>query len=101
MGKRMLLYFDDLNMPKVDLYGTQQPIALLKTLIERRYSRTGRNYAYVHGKAFTHKGGIPQIQIESADQIRDAPSKDPLKLHHSGEAYHLAAASVKVKGVAA
>ena len=35
MGKRMLLYFDDLNMPKVDLYGTQQPIALLKTLIER------------------------------------------------------------------
>ena len=73
----------------------------IKTLIERRYSRTGRNYAYVNGKAFTHKGGIPQIQIESADQIRDAPSKDPLKLHHSGEAYHLAAASVKVKRVAA
>ena len=74
----------------------------IKTLIERRYSRTGRNYAYVHGKAFTyHKKGIPQIQIESADQIRDAPSKDPLKLHHSGEAYHLAAASVKVKRIAA
>ena len=34
-GKRLVLFFDDLNMPKVDLYGTQQPIALLKTLIER------------------------------------------------------------------
>ena len=35
-GKRLILLFDDLNMPKVDLYGTQQPIALLKTLIERQ-----------------------------------------------------------------
>jgi len=35
-GKRLVLFFDDLNMPKVDLYGTQQPIALLKTLIERQ-----------------------------------------------------------------
>ena len=34
-GKKLVLFFDDLNMPKVDLYGTQQPIALLKTLIER------------------------------------------------------------------
>ena len=76
--------------------------AKIKTLIERRYSRTGRNYAYVHGKAFTyHKKGIPQIQVDFADQITDTPNKDPLKLHHSGEAYHLAAASVKVKRVAA
>ena len=35
-GKRLILFFDDLNMPRVDLYGTQQPIALLKTLIERQ-----------------------------------------------------------------
>ena len=32
-GKRMVIYVDDLNMPKVDLYGTQQPIALLKLLL--------------------------------------------------------------------
>ena len=90
---RFNLWIDDANSTEA---------RRIKTLIERRYSRTGRNYAYVHGKAFTyHKKGIPQIQIESADQIRDAPSKDPLKLHHSGEAYHLAAASVKVKRVAA
>ncbi|KAI9009714.1 dynein heavy chain and region D6 of dynein motor-domain-containing protein [Gaertneriomyces semiglobifer] len=34
-GKRMLVFIDDLNMPAKDTYGTQQPIALLKLLIER------------------------------------------------------------------
>lgn len=36
MGKRLLMFIDDLNMPRVDTYGTQQPIALLKLFIERR-----------------------------------------------------------------
>ena len=55
--------------------------AKIKTLIERRYSRTGRNYAYVHGKSFhLPRRGIPQIQVDFADQITDAPNKDPLKL---------------------
>ncbi|KAM4590913.1 dynein axonemal heavy chain 10 isoform 1-T1 [Odontesthes bonariensis] len=35
MGKRLLVYIDDMNMPKVDTYGTQQPIALLKLLLDR------------------------------------------------------------------
>ncbi|XP_071394424.1 dynein axonemal heavy chain 10, partial [Centroberyx affinis] len=35
MGKRLLVFMDDLNMPKVDEYGTQQPIALLKLLLDR------------------------------------------------------------------
>uniref|UniRef100_A0AAV2KWR9 AAA+ ATPase domain-containing protein n=1 Tax=Knipowitschia caucasica TaxID=637954 RepID=A0AAV2KWR9_KNICA len=35
MGKRMLIFMDDMNMPKVDSYGTQQPIALLKLLLDR------------------------------------------------------------------
>jgi dynein heavy chain len=34
-GKRLLVFVDDLNMPAKDTYGTQQPIALLKLLIER------------------------------------------------------------------
>ena len=34
-GRQMLVFVDDLNMPKVDHYGTQQPIALLKFLVER------------------------------------------------------------------
>ena len=42
-GKQLLVFIDDLNMPNVDIYGTQQPIALLKFLIERgtMYERDG------------------------------------------------------------
>ncbi|KAI8825885.1 dynein heavy chain and region D6 of dynein motor-domain-containing protein [Fimicolochytrium jonesii] len=34
-NRRMIVFVDDLNMPAKDTYGTQQPIALLKLLIER------------------------------------------------------------------
>jgi dynein heavy chain len=34
-GKKLIAFVDDLLMPRVDTYGTQQPIALLKLLIER------------------------------------------------------------------
>ena len=33
---KLLIFVDDLNMPQVDTYGTQQPLALLKFLIEVR-----------------------------------------------------------------
>uniref|UniRef100_A0A8D3BG74 AAA+ ATPase domain-containing protein n=1 Tax=Scophthalmus maximus TaxID=52904 RepID=A0A8D3BG74_SCOMX len=35
VGKRLLVFMDDMNMPKVDDYETQQPIALLKLLLDR------------------------------------------------------------------
>jgi P-loop containing dynein motor region len=35
VGKKLIAFVDDMNMPKLDSYGTQQPIALLKLLIER------------------------------------------------------------------
>ncbi|XP_068013204.1 dynein axonemal heavy chain 10, partial [Melanerpes formicivorus] len=35
MGKRLIVFMDDMNMPRVDEYGTQQPIALLKLLLEK------------------------------------------------------------------
>lgn len=35
MGKKLIYFIDDLNMPQVDEYGTQQPIALLKLLFEK------------------------------------------------------------------
>ena len=31
-----MIFLDDLNMPRMDQYGTQQPIALLKLLIDRK-----------------------------------------------------------------
>ena len=34
-GRRLVAFVDDLNMPRMDQYGTQQPIALLKFLVER------------------------------------------------------------------
>ncbi|CAM4852615.1 unnamed protein product [Rotaria socialis] len=34
-GKKLVVFIDDLNMPIVDTYGTQQPIALLKLLLEK------------------------------------------------------------------
>ena len=36
-GKRLICFVDDLNMPKVDTYGTQQPVALLKLLIDKGF----------------------------------------------------------------
>jgi dynein heavy chain len=34
-GKKLIIFIDDMNMPRVDDYGTQQPIALLKLLLEK------------------------------------------------------------------
>lgn len=35
VGKKLICFIDDMNMPQVDEYGTQQPIALLKLLFEK------------------------------------------------------------------
>eukprot|EP00928_Gymnodinium_smaydae_P090380 TRINITY_DN7418_c2_g3_i1.p1 TRINITY_DN7418_c2_g3~~TRINITY_DN7418_c2_g3_i1.p1 ORF type:complete len:3325 (+),score=999.70 TRINITY_DN7418_c2_g3_i1:390-9977(+) len=42
-GKKLRIFIDDLSMPKIDTYGTQQPLALLKFLMERgfMYERGG------------------------------------------------------------
>ena len=42
-GKKMIVFIDDMNMPKIDTYGTQQPLALAFFLIGRQklYQRGG------------------------------------------------------------
>ncbi|XP_078467787.1 dynein axonemal heavy chain 10-like [Lampetra planeri] len=55
LGKRLLMFIDDMNMPRVDEYGTQQPIALLKFLLEKggMYNRgQGINYKNVKNLDF-------------------------------------------------
>jgi dynein heavy chain, axonemal len=37
VGKQLIVMIDDLHMPRVDTYGTQQPIALLKFFIDKGY----------------------------------------------------------------
>jgi dynein heavy chain len=49
-GTKLIIFLDDLSMPKIDQYGTQQAIALLKLLIEKHgmYERTGElNWKFI------------------------------------------------------
>ena len=43
VGKKMVMFIDDLNMPSIDRYGTQSPNALLKFLVDRNqlFQRSG------------------------------------------------------------
>jgi dynein heavy chain, axonemal len=35
-GKTLVLCVDDLNMPRMDRYGTQQPLAFLRLFLDRQ-----------------------------------------------------------------
>lgn len=61
-GKRLIVFVDDLNMPAKDKYGTQQPIALLKLLIERGglYDRGKElNWKFIKDTQFAGAMGTP------------------------------------------
>lgn len=61
-GKRLMVFTDDLNMPQKDTYGTQQPIALLKLLIEKGglYDRGKElNWKYLKDVQFVGAMGTP------------------------------------------
>ncbi|KAI5166248.1 Dynein Heavy Chain 10, Axonemal [Manis pentadactyla] len=79
MGKRLLVFMDDMNMPKVDEYGTQQPIALLKLLLEK-------GYLYDRGKELNCKsirdlGFIAAMGKAGGGRNEDLPPT-PSKFHY-------------------
>eukprot|EP01135_Chromosphaera_perkinsii_P002697 Nk52_evm65s226 gene=Nk52_evmTU65s226 len=60
-GKSLVIFIDDMNMPTVDTYGTQQPIALLKLLIEKggMYDRGKElNWKYIRNIQFVAAMGL-------------------------------------------
>ena len=64
-GKRLLVFVDDLNMPRVDTYGTQQPIALLKLVMDK-------GFLYDRGKVLqnnTRETQAFESQIPSATHV--------------------------------
>ena len=112
VGKKLVVFFDDLNMPKVDLYGTQQPIALLKLFIEREgiYDR-GKDLSWKKMKdilclaAMGPPGGARNavdprfISLFNVFEIQ-FPSKDNLHtIFHSILIGHVAALSEDVRGI--
>ena len=48
-GKSLIIFIDDINMPIVDRYGTQQPVTLLKFFIERGglYDREDQTWKHI------------------------------------------------------
>eukprot|EP00736_Rhodelphis_marinus_P009344 Rmarinus@m.3249 len=61
MGKKLCCFIDDLNMPKVDIYGTQQPVALLRLLIDRGgvYDRKELNWKKMRDLLYLAAMGPP------------------------------------------
>ena len=68
-GKKLVVFVDDMHMPRVDAYGTQQPIALLHFLVGRGHMydrskdlelRTFKDMLYV-GALVPPGGGVPTM----------------------------------------
>ena len=71
IGKKLLVFIDDMNMPQVDKYGTQQPIAILKLLLERggMYDRgkdlNYKNFKDIRYLAAMGKAGGGRNEVDS------------------------------------
>ncbi|DBA95316.1 TPA: Dynein heavy chain cytoplasmic [Trebouxia sp. C0006] len=113
MGKRLMIFLDDLNMPRMDQYGTQQPIALLKLLIDRKgfYDR-GKELNWKNMKdiqfvgAMGPPGGARNMLDPRFVSLFDAyevqfPSNSNLQtIYTSILAHHVATLSEDIKGAA-
>lgn len=58
-GKKLIVFIDDLNMPQEDQFGTQQPIALLRMILERGgFYEQGSELVWRSLRDMTYVGGI-------------------------------------------
>ncbi|KAM3182244.1 hypothetical protein ACTXT7_012779 [Hymenolepis weldensis] len=58
-GKKLIVFIDDLNMPQEDNYGTQQPIALLRMILERGgFYEQGKELVWRSLRDITYIGGM-------------------------------------------
>ncbi|KAL5105240.1 Dynein heavy chain 10 axonemal [Taenia crassiceps] len=58
-GKKLIVFIDDLNMPQEDEYGTQQPIALMRMILERGgLFEQGKDLVWRALKDMTYVGGM-------------------------------------------
>lgn len=58
-GKKLIVFIDDLNMPQEDTYGTQQPIALMRMILERGgLFEQGKDLVWRALKDMTYVGGM-------------------------------------------
>ncbi|VDO04672.1 unnamed protein product [Rodentolepis nana] len=58
-GKKLIVFIDDLNMPQEDNYGTQQPIALLRMILERGgLYEQGKELVWRSLRDITYIGGM-------------------------------------------
>jgi len=112
-GKKLLVFLDDMNMPQVDTYGTQQPIALLKLLLDRggMYDRgkdlTWKNFrdlGYVAAMGVPGGGRNPVdprfISLFSVYNITFPSDESVSKIYNSILSGHLAAFSQEVRDIA-
>ncbi|CAF1082209.1 unnamed protein product [Didymodactylos carnosus] len=72
-GTRLVLFLDDVSMPHIDTYGTQQSTALLKLFIEKRgiYERfDARVWKFISDTEIIATMGTPGILVGIRSQLR-------------------------------
>jgi len=78
-GTKLILFLDDISMPKIDQYGTQQVIALLKLLIEKHgmYERNGDfNWKFITDIDWIAAMGTPGKYFFIGEPETAAPSRN-------------------------
>ena len=112
-GKKLIVFIDDMNMPQVDTYGTQQPIALFKLLVDKGgfYDRgKDLNWKMVKDLGYLAAMGKPGggrnnvdprfTSLFSVCNVTFPAQSSLIKIYSSILSGHLAGFGEEIKGVA-